>query len=159
MVNHNKCVLILPVKENRMVYISHSYQSISTIINPKTKLSCHVLVHIYTITMVCLISEHHSHLKCTLLHWRLLFVSMSRALSFWRLFDKLYYTIIKVGKSSCKSKDISLTWSKLQIPLSTLSELLFTSSTTECIESFVPPRRSPKKSFHDELLHVIEVHL
>ena len=38
LVKYNKCVLILPVKENIMVYISHSYHSISIIKKNKDKI-------------------------------------------------------------------------------------------------------------------------
>ena len=38
----------------------------------------------------------------------------------------------------------------VQIPLSILSKILLTSNTTECIRSFVPVPRSPKKSCYDE---------
>ena len=46
----------------------------------------------------------------------------------------------------------------VQIPLSTLSKLLFTSITTESIGSVVPVRRSPKKSSHDQnSVHQFEI--
>ena len=48
-----------------------------------------ILILTCTMTMVCLDSEHHSHLKCTWKHCRLLFVSMYGAVSFLRLFDNL----------------------------------------------------------------------
>ena len=48
-----------------------------------------ILILTCAMTMVCLGSEHHSHLKCTWKHCRLLFVSMYGAVSFLRLFDNL----------------------------------------------------------------------
>ena len=87
-----------------MVYISHSYHSISTIIKPKTKLSCHVIVRIYTITMVCVIFEHHSHLKCTWLHWRLLFVSMSKPFPFGGYLINYTILSLKLGNLHVNQK-------------------------------------------------------